>query len=1034
MRFYGYIYARIGKLKINARMYTINISTKKLTFSLPTSASVSVRLGVDAFYTGIGTLFSIDLPIKDGLIVEGSYVLSVNGVDTLLPFSYPTEKPSIVWVVDGLTSTLSVSDTTAYTGVKSNESLVCTPPSPLTQKSGTSSVSYPPNIYSGTWSVARTVTLSYNAGNGLTIVNPISSTYTYKVPFIDANTLLDSAATFIQEFVNNGSRQAEVPDILKVTAYGYGFEHWINFGDAAKAYGFLLKMGDIVGLTYDVQELIPFVDASGIVRDYNLIENKPKINGVTLAGDKSSSDLGLQPAGSYLTVETDPTVSAWAKQPSKPTYTADEIAETNRIWLTTALKPLYDAAYSWVNSNGSNVLNHINNAIPNPHNITPELINAINVSEKGAALGVTPLDAGGKVALQYLPSTLLVYKGTWVASTNTPNLPQTDISRAGHVYIVTGATATVYGIEFKAGDWAIYNDQGVLQVSDNSDEVISVNGYRGVVVLTKADVGLGNVDNTSDINKPISNPTKAYVDNEISKLPYYSAGSTSIPSIVDNGNGSVTIGTADYNFFDNVNGDGFLKHFTVSGNTFTLVDNQQNYIVANYNGGSPLIQQTTDVSIINETTIVPIYSIFRNGNFLHLQNWDSLGNALANKIHQSIVKTQRYRRESGLSISSIGTRNIFLSSGRVYVGAVPVDLLTINTQTGDPIFFYYQTTGGAWTSQVVSQYNNTQYNNGTSLVTLTSNRYAVNWIFRGVESNKHLYMVVGVGDYTLTQAENATVPPVPPIISAHTTLVGKIIVQRDSDTPNAVISAFDVAFAYTSNPIHNDLGGIDGGDATYKGHLSTNQNTAVTQLTADWEAGKRLSTNDFTNDYKNNGLVGTGNSTLTTLKQVADYAEIVGYNKIIDLSYTISTSGTVQVNIANDSKGNLLSTYGLRKISLYCYLETNATATGKRLGISVNNVLTSTYKQTTSLAAYMLSRIGASGVYRIDLEIIGGVLAYRVVGDQSSTKVNDSTFVNVTMVNGINTSISAINSIQLFVLASESTEFNGQIKILGIYE
>ena len=189
-------------------------------------------------------------------------------------------------------------------------------------------------------------------------------------------------------------------------------------------------------------------------------------------------------------------------------------------------------------------------------------------------------------------------------------------------------------------------------------------------------------------------------------------------------------------------------------------------------------------------------------------------------------------------------------------------------------------------------------------------------------------------------------------------------------------------------------------------------------------------------DYpqKFEGALATGNATLNTVKKVADYAEKIGYNKIIDLDYTVSTTGVVQISIANDSKGGLLSDYNLRKISLYCYLETNATVTGKRLGISVNNVLTTTYKQSTSLAAYLLSRIGASGIYRIDLEVIGGMLAYRLVGDQSSSKVNDSTLVGVTTINGVNMSISSISSIQLFVLASESTEFSGKIKILGIYE
>ena len=34
--------------------------------------------------------------------------------------------------------------------------------------------------------------------------------------------------------------------------------------------------------------------------------------------------------------------------------------------------------------------------------------------------------------------------------------------------------------------------------------VDSVNGQTGVVVLTKSDIGLSNVDNTSDSNNPIA--------------------------------------------------------------------------------------------------------------------------------------------------------------------------------------------------------------------------------------------------------------------------------------------------------------------------------------------------------------------------------------------------------------------------------------------------------------------------------------------------------------------------------------------------
>ena len=42
--------------------------------------------------------------------------------------------------------------------------------------------------------------------------------------------------------------------------------------------------------------------------------------------------------------------------------------------------------------------------------------------------------------------------------------------------------------------------------------VSSVNGQSGIVVLTQSDIGLGNVDNTSDANKPISTATQSALD------------------------------------------------------------------------------------------------------------------------------------------------------------------------------------------------------------------------------------------------------------------------------------------------------------------------------------------------------------------------------------------------------------------------------------------------------------------------------------------------------------------------------------------
>lgn len=122
------------------------------------------------------------------------------------------------------------------------------------------------------------------------------------------------------------------------------------------------------------------------------------------------------------------------------------------------------------------------------------------VSNKGISGGYASLDGGGKVPVGQLPATLMTYEGTWDASTNTPTLAN-GTGDAGMVYIVNIAGTVDFGagnITFSVGDWVIYNGT-IWQKSDNADDVMSVNGYTGVVVLGATDVdALPYYANTGD--------------------------------------------------------------------------------------------------------------------------------------------------------------------------------------------------------------------------------------------------------------------------------------------------------------------------------------------------------------------------------------------------------------------------------------------------------------------------------------------------------------------------------------------------------
>ncbi len=63
-----------------------------------------------------------------------------------------------------------------------------------------------------------------------------------------------------------------------------------------------------------------------------------------------------------------------------------------------------------------------------------------------------------------------------------------------------------------SGQVLSYDGSGMSWVAPGSAPVSSVAGKTGAVTLDKADVSLGNVDNTSDANKPISTATQSALD------------------------------------------------------------------------------------------------------------------------------------------------------------------------------------------------------------------------------------------------------------------------------------------------------------------------------------------------------------------------------------------------------------------------------------------------------------------------------------------------------------------------------------------
>jgi hypothetical protein len=121
------------------------------------------------------------------------------------------------------------------------------------------------------------------------------------------------------------------------------------------------------------------------------------------------------------------------------------------------------------------------------------LTTALNAKEdktnKGIANGYASLDSGGKIPASELPSTVMEYKGSWNATTNTPTLAD-GVGTNGDVYLCTVAGTQDLGsgnIDFDVSDWVVYNST-IWQKSINSNLVVSVNSKQGAVVLNSDDI------------------------------------------------------------------------------------------------------------------------------------------------------------------------------------------------------------------------------------------------------------------------------------------------------------------------------------------------------------------------------------------------------------------------------------------------------------------------------------------------------------------------------------------------------------------
>ena len=312
-----------------------------------------------------------------------------------------------------------------------------------------------------------------------------------------------------------------------------------------------------------------------------------------------------------------------------------------------------------------------------------------------------------------------------------------------------------------------------------------------------------------------------------------STGKISGGDITDNGDGTVKV-SAGHGYIrpvDDDNGEILFCDWSEES-SLSLTNNSTNYIYVDYNNGEPIVKATTSFPSDHNTKIL-LGIVYREDNELHIT---TAGQAVTNYNLKTFFKdvdiNGEFQRVNGLLLSEKPDRKFAISEGTIYVGLTKTTFNAFDTSSGDTFTYYYRDGSGGWTKVTgQTQIDNLHYDDGSGTLAELSNPsgwrkyYGVHWVY--VDNDGHVFVLYGQGDYLLTEAENATPPSeLPPILQGiGSKLVGKIIIEKNASSFQAIYSAFETEFTPSVVTDHNLLSGLQGGASDEYYHLTESQHT-----------------------------------------------------------------------------------------------------------------------------------------------------------------------------------------------------------------
>ena len=269
---------------------------------------------------------------------------------------------------------------------------------------------------------------------------------------------------------------------------------------------------------------------------------------------------------------------------------------------------------------------------------------------------------------------------------------QSGVIKAGMIanMVYDGTNYVIVSLSDVVGDvvsnisYDITNKKLTKTVNGTTSDIVTVATIKSDLGLTKSDVGLGNVDNTSDVNKPISTATQTALDGKVDNT-------TTVNGHALNSNVTVTKGDLG---LDNVGNFKAVSTEASQGLTTTEQSNAR----SNIGAGVPQIQsdwtQTDNTSadyIKNKPTLADVAT---SGSYTDLDNIPSNITYFSSDSGVGIVPSDGIKAET---VAAAATLSVNPDVVTVISGSVGTSAMTLQVPNDNlaHVWDILMTTGSA---------------------------------------------------------------------------------------------------------------------------------------------------------------------------------------------------------------------------------------------------------------------------------------------------------------------------------------------------